>query len=223
MFSAASGPFIIDTFEPNLKNRMRFCESLSANRWFHTEFDPLPLESSSSIGGGPIVNPYAYGVGEKEGTFQFTEHETNPGMGAVSDVQLDPSNPNAIQTVTLDNFARERGWFESRPNIAILKVDVEGFEYAVFNGAKELLKSGMVQNVFMEISARTEEESDANIPLLEFLSKEAGYRLYKTGGWSGPGGEPKTWPNDAQLIGKIQKEAEEAHAKQLNMWWKRPS
>ena len=68
---------------------------------------------------------------------------------------------------------------------------------------------------------RSEEESKANIPLLTLLSQDAGYRLHKTGGWAGPEGEPKTWPNDDQLIGKIQKAAEAEVAKQLNLWWKR--
>jgi hypothetical protein len=101
-------------------------------------------------------------------------------------------------------------------------VDVEGFEPAVFEGAKELIKSHLIHNIFMEISTRTSEESIGNLPMLKFLSMDAGYVLYKVGGWAGPGGEVLNWPNDELLPGKIDAESKKEIAKQLNLWWKRP-
>jgi hypothetical protein len=67
-------------------------------------------------------------------------------------------------TVTLDDFAREHGWFAaadistpavSLPKvvIAILKIDTEGHEPYVLEGAKQLLKSGLVRNVLLEYRA----------------------------------------------------------------------
>lgn len=102
-------------------------------------------------------------------------------------------------------------------------VDVEGFEPAVIIGAKELLKSHIIHNIFMEISTRTQKESEGNLPMLNFLALEAGYVLHKIGGWKGPEGEVLNWPNDDQLAGKIDAASMKEGAKQLNLWWKKPA
>jgi hypothetical protein len=39
-----------------------------------------------------------------------------------------------------DLFAEKRGWFESRPKIVIMKVDVKRYEALVLVGAEKLLK-----------------------------------------------------------------------------------
>jgi hypothetical protein len=113
-------------------------------------------------------------------------------MGAVLDFKTGESNPIAVPVVSLDAFAQKRGWSESRPVIAVFKgkeiakeglaiaspgkcskfasssllsanaVDVEGFESAVIHGGKELLKSHIMHNIFLEISTRTEQESIGN-------------------------------------------------------------
>lgn len=197
---------------------MRHCESLHMNRWYHTEFD----DPSEAMESSPKTNLYPYGVGKEEGTFFFQEHHSNPGQGQVVDVvktQSSHAKAVSIEIVTLDAFARVRGWFESRPDIAILKVDVEGFEYAVMEGAKELLKSNMIRNVFMEVSVRSAAERESNIPCLEFLSGPAGYKVHQIGGWMGPN-TPVDWPNDDPLVEKILGAAAETSAKQLNLWWK---
>jgi hypothetical protein len=228
---------------------MRHCESLRLNGWTYTEFDdPKQL---ALVPDKPKTNLYDYGVGLEPGHFIFQENILNPGMGAVLNSKTTESNPMAIQIVSLDIFARERGWFESRPNIAVFKgkniareglavaafqaltkfsspllsanaVDVEGFEPAVIDGAKELLKSHLIHNILMEISTRTEKESLTNLPMLNFLAVEAGYVLHKIGGWPGPDGEVLDWPSDHELAGKINAACKLEYAKQLNLWWKKP-
>ena len=80
----------------------------------------------------------------------------------------------------------------------------------------------MIHNIFMEISTRTPDESKANMPMLKFLALEAGYILYKIGGWSGPSGNPLDWPNDDQLAEKIDAASRKEGSQQLNLWWKKP-
>lgn len=240
------GDFIIDTFEPNVKNRMRYCESLSLNRWTQTEFDPPEVLAHAALTGTvdntgakskkqPINNLYPYGVGKEEGTLFFQEH-SNPGQGQVvtgkpGDSNSDPNRsvntPTEIQIISLDAFAEERGWFETKPYIAVFKVDVEGYEYSVIEGMKKLLQSHLIRNIFMEISTRTEAEAASNIPLLKFLSKDCNYKLYKIGGWNGPSGDPIAWPsevtddNDA-FVQNILDKSNAENAKQLNLWWTLP-
>jgi FkbM family methyltransferase len=215
LLSAANGPVGIDVFEPNAKNRLRMCESLLLNHWY-SEFDNQitsdPLQVST-------VNLYPFGIGRQEGTFVFSEH-ANPGQGKFSET---PGSPGSygLQVITLDNFARERGWFqpETRPNILVLKVDVEGFEYSVIEGATELLKAKIVENVFMEVSAREQEEIDINKPALKFLA-QSGYKLHKVGGYRGPN-KPVEFTQDVENIADhIMMLTLEEGAKQLNLWWK---
>ncbi|CAB9503272.1 Inherit from COG: Methyltransferase [Seminavis robusta] len=217
LVSAAQGSFFIDSFEPNLKNRMRFCESLNMNRWTYTEFNHPHAVVDQQLGfTPPRVNLYPYGVGKEEGIFMFQENN-NPGQGAVVETKATAGAANSIQIVTLDGFAKERGWFDSRPHIAVMKVDVEGFEPSVIEGAKELLRSHMIRNIFMEVSVRNAPEREKQIPMIQYFTA-AGYKVFKIGGWQGPN-NPVSWPNDAALVNNVLDAAAKESAKQLNVWW----
>ena len=211
LLSAANGPVVVDTFEPNAKNQLRMCESLLLNNW-HNEYDDNYNEDPKTES---RVNLIPLGVGRKEGAFSF-EESTNPGMGKFHEVQGVP-NSKAIHVLTLDNFARERGWFASRPDIAILKVDVEGMEYTVIEGGKNLLKSGIVRNIFMEVSARTPIERELNKPSLAML-RDTGYKLHKVGGWAGPNRDVD-FPLDGDIAEHIMVATDKQEVKQLNLWW----
>jgi FkbM family methyltransferase len=216
----------VDTFEPNVKNCMRYCESLAVNRWFHTEFEnDNDVDDETASRTHPLMNPYIYGVGKEAGMFQFQEHDSNPGGGAFTEQKVkDGSAVHGLQIITLDAFAKERGWFESRPDIAILKVDVEGKEANVMEGAKELLQAHLIRNIFMEVSVRTPEETQENIPFLQFLTSKTRYQLHQIGGWMGPHTDVRDWPTDEQqLPQKILDAAAAEQAKQLNLWWILPS
>ena len=197
------------------------CESLSLNRWFLNEFEAT---SSSTAGTTPRVNLYPYGVGAEAGNLTFSEHPKNPGQGTFeAQAKKSSAAQHTIRVIRLDDLAQERGWIANREDIAILKVDVEGFEYSVFAGATELLKSGIVRNILMEISVRTARETQQNQPMLRQII-EAGYRLHKTGGWMGPGDDARDmWTDEMPIddrVKKINDLAAETRANQLNLWWK---
>jgi hypothetical protein len=123
------------------------------------------------------------------------------------------------QVATLDNFARERGWFTSKPNIEILKVDVERHEAEVFLGAKELLRSGMmVQNILTEVGRDV--DPALQVQALNLLI-EPGYRLAGKGGFRGPH-QPSLWPHDDSLAQNIVDYINRAETIEpcLNLWWK---
>jgi hypothetical protein len=71
----------------------------------------------------------------------------------------------------------------------------------VLAGARKLLQSHPVQNVFMEISARDEKEIDYSQITLTVLL-EAGYKLVGQGGYIGPD-KPVPWLHDSEIISKI--------------------
>jgi FkbM family methyltransferase len=163
------GAFKIDAFEPNFQNIMRFCESIELNGWKN--------EGEMSIGEGPSVNIWPAGISDKSGTLRFLKNP-NPGAGRFvagdSNVLKSRQGAKELPVLTLDAFAEERGWFDTRPNVAILKIDVERHEANVLMGAKKLLNSRIVQNVFTEVSLEQGTQKSVQKEALEVLV-QAGY------------------------------------------------
>ena len=128
LLSATLGRQVL-SFEINPANLMRLCESLSLN-----------------------------GLKERVTIMQR-------GVSDVDDVELEvvvPNNPGEAKmeqgsggvrtkTITLDTLAQRRGWLENKDlEIALLKIDVEGLEPQIIQGARALLRSGKVRNVLTE-------------------------------------------------------------------------
>jgi len=88
-----------------------------------------------------------------------------------------------IDLVTLDSFAESHGWFESRPSIGFFKLDVEGFELKVIQGAKKLLESRLVELLAMEM--KPEKAKGDKVMIVNAICN-AGYDLHMDGGWMGP-------------------------------------
>jgi FkbM family methyltransferase len=219
LLSASMGEFKIDSFEPNLKNALRFCESLVMNSWKNEQedasaTDPAALTHSS-------INIWPTGVSDTTGTLTFFENDGNPGAGRFTNklgkFGKDRTDYTELPVTTLDAFAEERGWFESRPEIAIMKVDVERHEANVLVGAEKLLKSGIVQNIFTETSLEDPERRHLEVAALELLVA-AGYKLEGQGGWMGPG-KDSPWPNDENLVKHIFDYIETENREYLNLWW----
>lgn len=180
MFSVAAAlssnrSIVIDVFEPNPRNRYRMCESLQINQWMDHEqvdFHIYPLGVSSSSGGSVRMSISESGLGK---------------LGLVS--ILNETENIDIPLVALDDISKELGWEELNGDnsgpIAILKVDVEGLELEVFQGAQRLLQSGRVENIFFEGNGRDLEESIKFRSLIKILV-QSGYHAYKHGSWMGP-------------------------------------
>jgi FkbM family methyltransferase len=79
-----------------------------------------------------------------------------------------------VQTDLIDNYWNHFG----RPPIKLLKIDVEGSENSVLRGAKELLSSGSVSYLMVEISPQAAEVSGLARDYSFQLLREAGYEGY---------------------------------------------
>jgi FkbM family methyltransferase len=219
LVAASMGNFKIDSFEPNLKNALRFCESLVMNSWKNEQEDisgtvPAALGHAS-------VNIWPTGVSDTTGTLRFYESDGNSGAGRFITAlgkQIMRTDHVELPVTTLDVFAEEHGWFESRPNIAIMKVDVERHEANVLVGAEKLLKAGIIQNIFTETSLENPERRHIGEAAHQLLVA-AGYKLKGYGGWMGPG-KDSPWPDDENLVKNIfdflETENKEPY---LNLWW----
>ena len=84
----------------------------------------------------------------------------------------------AVQTLTLDAFAASR----NIENIALLKIDVEGFEPEVLNGAAALLGERRIANILFEWSPRfyRQRALEPDLPLT--ILRDHGYRVTRPDG-----------------------------------------
>lgn len=190
LVAAAHGATKVYSFEPNLQNTLRFCESLTLNGW----------------ASGDLVMPIAKGVGrvEERKKLYGDPRVQNPGSYSFNENLLDKSLPvkkilvGEMEITTLDAFAERHNWFETKPSIAFFKLDVEYFELQVLQGAKKLLNSRMVEMIAMEL--KHEQPKEEKYQILEILL-DAGFEFWMHGAWMGPNKEVKTkYTNATKLV-----------------------
>jgi FkbM family methyltransferase len=160
------------SFEINPSNLIRLCDSI---RWNQQQTS----STSDVINQATTTAPFAIRIfrnavsNRHNEMVQVVVPKKNQGTGHVEPIkdqsnqqqqeqQAATLNSSVASTITLDDFAREHGWFTAvntttpagsttpMVNIAILKIDTEGHEPYVLEGAKQLLQSGIVRNVLLE-------------------------------------------------------------------------
>jgi hypothetical protein len=206
------GTFHVDAFEPNLKNNLRFCESVIMNGWEH--------ETTKAGKPSAVVNIWPFGLSDMTGTKKFYEWNGNPGAGHFEHPGHNRTDGTDLPVTTLDTFATQQGWFAegaTPPIISILKMDVEHHETNVITGAEKLLKSGMVKNVFVDLFLDEVADKEAKTQAIDFLVS-AGYKLKAQGGFAGP--EHDTLWNNDENLGKNMMDYFAKHKYQnWNLWW----
>jgi FkbM family methyltransferase len=95
---------------------------------------------------------------------------TNEGMNYICAETGEP-DVERVQTISLDEFCRER----SIAQIDLLKLDVQGNEHSVLQGAARLIKLGLLGTVFMELNWADTAGSGATESIR--LLAEGGYRF----------------------------------------------
>ena len=144
------------SFEINPANLVRLCESLQLNSDQNFEARNLIFQK---------------GVSNQDGVELQVIVPKNPGQAFMKEMEYNNKNQdksgvvNAKEisahhaittTITLDSLAHELGWLENTSSssnnwkIIILKLDVEGKEPQIIEGARQLLESGRVENVLTE-------------------------------------------------------------------------
>ena len=164
------------SFEPNLQNTIRFCESLSLNHYFVSNRERKQEED--------IVVPISKGLGNVEESKKFYSFQKgNPGSFTFKSKGKNTKLLDILNITTLDAFAERHGWFDSKPNIGFFKLDVENFELEVLEGAEKLLKSHLIEKIALELKPEQNEERKLNI--LKHLFN-AGYEIHMHGRFRGP-------------------------------------
>jgi hypothetical protein len=127
---AAALGFRVLSFEPMSRNAAKLCDSIVRN---HFE-DRITL----------IQNAVTYDAGGRV-QLQHT-HPTNQGNGKIQSTAFQAEY--GVETVTLDSVVHE--------DVLLMKVDVEGFEGFVLNGARQLLCRHIVKFITIEFSKDTQ-------------------------------------------------------------------
>ncbi len=189
LLAAAHGASKVYTFEPNPVNLVRFCESISLNNWLRDDRSkdkviPIPKGLSNKKAKQKLyrtdeVNP---------GSYTFSLSIAARYQGSVSSEErmryLETEGlVGEIEILTLDDFARIHGWFKSRPSIGFFKLDVEGFEPVIIDGAKELFRSRIIELFAMEMKKH---HNSRDLWAMLDVIFNAGYELYMHGRYQGP-------------------------------------
>lgn len=154
-------------------------------------FEPTPeiaahLRGTVGINGiGDRLHVHETAVGDRAGLIflnRFSgENDDNEGMNFVS-TESRAASSIEVPMVSLDAFCSERGLQE----IDLLKVDVQGNEPAVFEGARGLIERGAIRAIFFELNWNTQDPAQCSArKAVEMLSR-AGYRFADPNGRMAP-------------------------------------
>jgi FkbM family methyltransferase len=92
-------------------------------------------------------------VGAAPGVLPFLVNRRSPGtckIGTAADVTADDELIE-VPVITLDGFCSERGLGTAAHTIPFLKIDVEGFELGVVQGARNLLDRRAISFIYLEV------------------------------------------------------------------------
>lgn len=94
------------------------------------------------------------------------------GKGSLTSVFT--KEAETIETISLDTLLEQNNIF----NVDFIKVDIEGFEYYAFKGAKKLLNKPDAPGILFEFSRRAEEHANLKAGSAQQLLFDYGYQLF---------------------------------------------
>jgi FkbM family methyltransferase len=152
-------------FEPAPDTYWRLRETLALNRCENV----VPVQSA-------ICEAPGY-VKMKLFEQQFAEWNSLAGMSmrAADGTEIFPRQSVDVAANSLDGFCEE----EHIDHINFLKVDVEGFELAVFRGAQRLLREHRIDYICFEISKEPLKNAGVNSRKVFEALEMHGYRAYR--------------------------------------------
>ncbi|WP_259130344.1 FkbM family methyltransferase [Salinibacter ruber] len=114
-------------------------------------------------------------VGEESGTVTFDADPENRATARRASQEAE--HARTTPCVTLDEYVEDNGIEE----VALLKVDVEGYEKEVFEGAEGLLCNQRIKMVYFEVCPALAHRAGTKPEEPAFMLEEWGYRLHRIG------------------------------------------
>lgn len=144
-------------------------------------FEPAPnifnvLKANKQLNCLENVQTIPQGLSDREGTTDFYESARAHGWSGM--VKIDGFQKHRITTTTLDAFATAH----RIGRIAVLKVDVQGWEYFVFKGAEKLLSEKRIGTIIFEFEWWAEQNAGLEAGTTQQFLLDKGYKLYTLDG-----------------------------------------
>ena len=148
-------------------------------------FEPTPeiakrLRETAAMNALDRLYVHETAVSARNGTAVLKRYRgdlgTNEGMNFIAQTPSDTGDER-VQTVRLDQFCTDH----AIEKIDLLKVDIQGHEYAALQGAEQLIRTGRIETIFMELN--WDQRSQALCPAtqsVQFLEK-SGYLFARPG------------------------------------------
>ena len=141
-------------------------------------FEPAPstfraFESNIELNGCSNVRALQCAVADCDGEISF---DADPIGRATNSIAVSTGEYEVkVPCTTLDAYADRN----SIDEIAFLKVDVEGFEAAVFQGARRILSEQRAATIYYEVCPGNSKNSGAEPELATRILQQHGYALYR--------------------------------------------
>lgn len=139
-------------------------------------FEASPSTHESLVGnltlnGVKNVNAYNVAIADHEGRLDF---EADPRYRATNSIALETDKHKvSVPCITIDNFVRR----QNVNQIALLKIDVEGYEDVVLKGAEKTLEN--THMVFYEVCPSNNRKAGTDISLPFHILTENGFKIHR--------------------------------------------
>ncbi len=143
-------------------------------------FEPAPstfhaFKTNIELNGCSNIRALQMALADSDGEVSFNN---DPVGRAINSIALSTTDcAIKAQCAKLDTYADRN----SIDEIAFLKVDVEGFEAAVFQGARRLLSAQRAAVIYYEVCPRNSKNSGIDPELPTRILLENGYQIFKVG------------------------------------------
>lgn len=165
-------------------------------------FEPGPstfnsLEATIRLNNLTNVIPKNSAVGEEPGDVLFDTHPHSRATAKLSGVEPSSSvesdtSKTTVPIVSLDAYARD----QKINKLSLLKIDVEGYEPLVLEGAEELLSNQRIKIVYFEVCPPLLREAGFSPSTPCEILSEYEYRLFRLG----PEGLVPVTPEDVESV-----------------------
>ncbi len=117
------------------------------------------------------IKVFPLALSNENGEVDFYESDRVHGWSGI--VKIDSFDHYKVQAITLENFTKEN----HIDDIAVLKMDVQGWEYYVLRGAEKLINQKKIKNIIFEFEWWAEQNAGLEIGTAQKFLINKGYTL----------------------------------------------